>query len=212
MKLKKSFPFSLKLASFFYPVTIEKSSTPYELELVLSKNKLILNSKNANQSNDSLEQAFNECFHRLGIYTKEFNNVLVLGLGLGSVVYLLKKNGNINQLIAYENNPQILAWLEKYYDYSDVQIISKSADKIDTVHAMFDLILVDLFIDTQTPDFLNDFFYWEKLKSITSLNGLIIWNTLTQNPHQVKFNLNDFFDKNAEVQGMNRMWLKKLTS
>ena len=130
MKLKKSFPFFLKLASYFYPVTIEKSSTPYELELVLSKNKLILNSKHANQSNDSLEQAFHECFHHLGIYTKEFNNVLVLGLGLGSVVHLLNKNGNINQLTAYENNPQILAWLEKYYDYSDVQIISKSANEI----------------------------------------------------------------------------------
>ena len=78
MKSKKSFPFFLKLASYFYPVTIENSSTPYEIELVLSKNKLILNSKHANQSNGSLEYAFHECFHHLGIYTKEFNNVLAV--------------------------------------------------------------------------------------------------------------------------------------
>lgn len=211
MKSKKSFPFFLKLASYFYPVTIENSSTPYELELVLSKNKLILNSKHANQSNGSLEYAFHECFHHLGIYTKEFNNVLVLGLGLGSVVHLLNKNGNINQLTAYENNPQILAWLEKYYDSSDINIISKSANEIDTVNAIFDLILIDLFIDTQTPNFLNEISYWEKLNSITKPNGLIIWNTLVNYPPQENFNLNNFFEKGFEVQGINRMWVKKLT-
>ena len=180
MKSKKSFPFFLKLASYFYPVTIENSSTPYEIELVLSKNKLILNSKHANQPNGSLDYAFHECFHHLGIYTNE-------------------------------NNPQILAWLEKYYDSSDINIISKSANEIDTVNAIFDLILIDLFIDTQTPNFLNEISYWEKLNSITKPNGLIIWNTLVNYPPQENFDLNNFFEKGFEVQGMNRMWVKKLT-
>jgi hypothetical protein len=80
MKLKHSFPLLLKLASYFYPITIEKSNEPYYLELVLSKNKLILNSKNANQSNEGLKQAFHQAFHQLGVYKKTYKNILVLGL------------------------------------------------------------------------------------------------------------------------------------
>ena len=68
MNLKQSFPFYLKLASYFYPITIEKSHEPYYLELILSKNKLILDSTHANQSNEGLKQAFHQAFHQLGVY------------------------------------------------------------------------------------------------------------------------------------------------
>ena len=53
--------------------------------------------------------------------------------------------------------------------------------------------------------------YWEKLNSITKPNGLIIWNTLVNYPSQENFDINNFFEKGFEVQGMNRIWVKKLT-
>ncbi len=116
MKLKHSFPLLLKLASYFYPITIEKSNEPYYLELVLSKNKLILNSKNANQSNEGLKQAFHLALHQLRVYDRKYKNILVLGFGLGSVVELLQAKNCLKKVTAYENNPQVLTWLDKYYD------------------------------------------------------------------------------------------------
>lgn len=206
MKLKKSFPFYLQLASYFYPITIEKSSDPYYLELVLSKNKLILNSKNANQSNDSLKLAFHECFYRMGIYKRALDHLLVIGLGLGSVVDLLQKNGDVKKITSYENNPQILAWLSKYYYCTDINIISNSAKDLETPNIAYDLILVDLFIDNETPDFLNEISFWVQLKAMKSQNGILIWNTLIQNPPKVDFSLSDFFTGSADIHGGNKMW------
>ncbi|MBL7790517.1 MAG: hypothetical protein JNL75_11870 [Chitinophagales bacterium] len=207
MKLKQSFPFYLKLASYFYPVTIEKSHEPYYLELILSKNKLILDSTHANQSNEGLKQAFHQAFHHLGVYEKKYENTLVLGFGLGSVVELLQAKKCLGKVTAYENNAQILHWLDQYYDLGDIQFVSDSAENLKDLDSNYDLIVVDLFIDNQCPEFLNNLAYWMQLKTRLSPSGILIWNTLIPTQPKVNFNMEDIFKKNVEVEGVNRMWV-----
>jgi spermidine synthase len=207
MKLKKSFPFFLKLASYFYPVTIEKSSTPYELELVISKNRLILNSAHANQSNEGLQQAFHLAFHQLGVYDRKYKNILVLGFGLGSVVELLHAKNCTEKITAYENNPLVLAWLDKYYNLGNIQLHTDSAENLAHLESNYDLILVDLFLDDQCPEFLNNLAYWTQLKTHLSPSGMLIWNTLIPTKPNANFSMEDIFEKKLEVEGVNRMWI-----
>lgn len=207
MKLKQSFPFYLKLASYFYPVTIEKSHEPYYLELILSKNKLVLDSTNANQSNEGLKQAFHRTFHQLRVYEKKYENTLVLGFGLGSVVELLQAKKCLGKVTAYENNAQILQWLDQYYDLGGIQFVSDSAENLKNLDSNYDLIIVDLFIDNQCPEFLNNLAYWTQLKTRLSPSGILIWNTLIPTQPKVNFNMEDIFEKNVEVEGVNRMWI-----
>lgn len=206
MKLKKSFPFYLKLASYFFSITIEKSSQPYYLELLLSKNKLILNSKNANQSNEGLKQAFHQAFHQLRIYEKKYENILILGFGLGSVVELLQVKKCLGNVTAYENNAKVLQWLNKYYDLEGIHLISDSAENLKNIDSNYDLIIVDLFIDNQCSQFLNYKAYWTQLKTHLSPSGILIWNTLIPTQPKVNFNIEDIFEKKIEVEGVNRMW------
>ena len=207
MKLKKSFPLLLKLASYFYPIPMERSHEPYYLEIVLSKNKLILHSQNANQSNEGLKQAFHQVFHQLGIYKKTYKNILVLGFGLGSVIELLQAKNCTENITAYENNPQVLAWLDKYYDLGSIQLYFDSAENLTHLESNYDLILVDLFLDNRCPEFLNNLAYWTQLKTHLSPAGIIIWNTLIPTQPKVNFPMEDVFKKKVEVEGMNRMWV-----
>jgi len=210
MKLKKTFPFHLKLASYFYPITIEKSNEPYYLELVLSKNKLILNSANANQSNEGLKHAFHHAFHQLGVYDNKYHNILVLGFGLGSAIELLQTKKCIGNVTAYENNPQVLSWLDKYYDIENIQLNMDSAENLTKLVSNFDLIIVDLFIDNQCPFFLNSKAYWIQLKNHLSPSGKIILNTLIATQPKVNFNMVEIFESKLEVEGVNRMWVAKI--
>lgn len=209
MKLKKSFPLLLKLASYFYPITIERSHEPYYLELVLSKNKLILNSQNANQSNEGLKQAFHQAFHQLGVYNKTYKNILVLGFGLGSVVELLQAKNCTENITAYENNPQVLTWLANYYDLGNIQLHTNSAENLTHIESNYDLIIVDLFLDNHCPEFLNNLAYWTQLKTHLSPSGILIWNTLIPTQPKVNFNMEDVFERRMEVEGVNRMWVKE---
>ena len=197
MNIKSTFPFYLKLASYFYPVTIEKSHEPYYLELILSKNKLILDSTHANQSNEGLKQAFHQAFHQLGVYEKKYENTLVLGFGLGSVVELLQAKKCLGKVTAYENNVQVLQWLDQYYDLGDIQLVSDSAENLKNLDSNYDLIIVDLFIDNQCPEFLNNHAYWTQLKTRLSPSGILIWNTLIPTQPKVNFNMEDIFKKNT---------------
>lgn len=207
MKLKKSLPSYQKLLSYFYPITIEKGDDPYYLELVLSKNKLILNSENANQSNEGLKHAFHQVFHQLGVYNKTYENILVLGFGLGSVIELLQAKNRTENITAYENNPQVIAWLDKYYDLGNIQLHTESAENLAHLESNYDLILVDLFLDNQCPDFLNNLAYWTQLKTHLSPSGMLIWNTLIPTQPKVNFNMGDVFEREVETEGVNRMWV-----
>ncbi|MFN7423053.1 MAG: hypothetical protein ACK5QP_06615 [Chitinophagales bacterium] len=207
MKLKKSFPLLLKLASYFYPITIERSHEPYYLELILSKNKLILNSTNANQSNEGLKQAFHQALHQLGVYEKTYKIILVLGFGRGSVSELLQAKNCTENITAYENNPQVFTWLDKYYDLENIQLHSDSAENLAHLESNYDLILVDLFLDNQCPEFLNNLAYWTQLKTHLSPSGMLIWNTLIPTQPKVIFNMTNVFEKKVEVERVNRMWV-----
>lgn len=194
MKLKYRFTLIQKILSYFISVEIEKGESPYYLELILDRNKLVLNSQNANQSNQNLKSAFNELFHRQNIYKKEYNHVLILGLGLGSVIDLLIENASVNQFTAYENDTRLIAWLDKYYKTENLNIIPKSAEEFSIENKKYDLIIVDLFIDEIMPDYLTKSSYWENLKSSLTPDGILIWNTLKSKEIKTEFNIKTIFN------------------
>ena len=89
------------ILSYMYPTIIETregSVTPY-LEITKSNGKYVLNSHNANYSFGGLHILFDAFFKQINIKQYQIQSVLLLGMGAGSVVTLLK---------------------EKFLDFSDV--------------------------------------------------------------------------------------------
>ena len=76
-----------------YPIVIETregSVTPY-LEVMKSNGKYVLNSHNANYSFGGLHILFDAFFKQIDIKKYDIKNVLLLGMGAGSVISLLKQ-------------------------------------------------------------------------------------------------------------------------
>lgn len=193
MKLKNKLNFLQKILSYFFSFSLEKSDNPYYLELILDRNKLVLNSQNANQSNQNLKSAFNQFFHRQEIYNKEYDHVLILGLGLGSVVDLLLEKSKVKQFTAYENEMRVVSWIEKYYHLENLEIIPSSAEDFKIEKGKYDLIIVDLFQDDKIPEYLSKKIFWDKLKSSLTEDGILIWNTLTKNEIPMDFSYPEIF-------------------
>jgi spermidine synthase len=186
-----------RLWSYFAPRKIDYVLHPYYLELLYAKDTFILNSQNANQSNASLKKAFHYAFHELDIYHQNFPRVLILGLGLGSIIELLQENSRIDRVIAYENNSTVLRWLDAYYQISEDQLKIKEATAMNSLEeeGFFDLILVDLFEDTDIPGFLGELEFWKSLISKLNPDGRIVWNTLSSGKGRMKDEIQQVFDR-----------------
>jgi len=111
-------------------------------------------------------------------------NVLVLGLGLGSIPMMLEKN------------------FEKKYHYTAVEIdesviylaskyaLPKLESKIEMICAdafayvmqceqQFDMVCMDVFLDDIVPEAFEDILFLEKLKQLVHPNGILLFNRIS---------------------------------
>ena len=113
------------------------------------------------------------------------DNVLLCGLGGGTIAHFLhSKRPGINGL-AIEINP-LIAKLAKEYFYFPVnnwQIIISDVQKNDftTNNQMYDLILIDIGENNLTPEWLTNKDMLSQLKKQLSENGVLIINLLVNN-------------------------------
>lgn len=129
------------MVSYLYPVIVEKRKgtvTPY-LEVVKSNGKYVLNSDNANYSYGGLHALFNAFFKRIAIKKYDIKSVLVLGMGAGTVVSLLKQKYKIDCYItAVEKDDVVIELAKKYFEiekFKALNIVNDDAfEYVKTTH------------------------------------------------------------------------------
>ena len=176
------------MVSYLYPVIIEKRKgtvTPY-LEVVKSNGKYVLNSDNANYSYGGLHALFNAFFKRIAIKKYDIKSVLVLGMGAGTVVSLLKQKYKIDcSITAVEKDDVVIELAKKYFEiekFKALRIVNDDAfEYVKTTHKKFDLIISDLFIDGNVPEQFASPEYITNLKRISNTNSCLIYNKMTEN-------------------------------
>jgi tRNA1(Val) A37 N6-methylase TrmN6 len=78
---------------------------------------MYLNSKNANYSFDGLHIIFNQLFQKIDINKFEFRNILILGMGAGSIISLLRDKYNIScPITAIEKDEVVIELAKKYFN------------------------------------------------------------------------------------------------
>ena len=156
-----------KLLSYIYPVT-KKVVSEYNdiLEITWYNGEKHLNSKNANYSYGSLQKILKIGLDKIDLTnTKE---VLILGLGGGSVIETLRKDFNYKKNItALEIDSVIIQIAEEEFN------IRKSENlKIICVDALtymqqnkkqYDLIILDLYIDIHVPSSFLEIPFWQTI-------------------------------------------------
>lgn len=187
------FPWYLKLLSYFFDIKLEEcsSNVSKKLTVYLSRGRLKLCSEHAVYSEADHYYNFYEVFKKLDFKKKTFENTLVLGLGLGSIPWMLEKKFNLSSHydIAELDNA-VITLFNKFVkrDLNSPPNIfhTDAADFINTrADQFYKLICVDIFIDRKVPDqFMSNEFLWN-LKKILHQQGMIIMNTLVENKEEI---------------------------
>lgn len=211
-----------KWLSYVWPFTLKNWQSQYSgrVELILVNGKKVLNTLHANYSFDSLHRVFQVVLKKHIQSLKPEENILLLGLGGGSVPYIIRKEMNLNNSItAIEIDPLMIQIAKEEFDVEalgNIKIIQ--ADAVTWIHKcseMYSCIIIDVFIDDQVPvsiqsiDFLND------IKRILLPGGRLFFNTIQRNKNRnpqnftLYQNLKDLgFNLNMEVvDELNVVWV-----
>ena len=169
-----------KILSYVWPVTKKiNSAINGSLEITWFNGKKLLDSENANYSYGSLEKVLIYGLSKINILPN--TNILLLGLGGGSIVEPLRKQFNCNgKITAVEIDPIIIDIAKTEFNVlnsDELEIVCANAlSFIKKNETKFGLIIVDIFIDTKVPADFYLFDFWNALGKILKPKGSILFN------------------------------------
>lgn len=150
-------------------------------------------------------------------------SVLLLGLGLGSVPWMLERNFGLElHYTAVEIDEVVIALAQKYALselHSPMEVIQANALLfVQQDERQYDLVIMDVFQDAVVPASFQRLSFLEALKNRLSPNGILLFNFLAQTPsdrlHADRFFRNKFlqvFPRGDYLDtGGNRMLLAEL--
>jgi spermidine synthase len=180
-----STPLWKRLWSYISPITLETASSEYNdhLQVDLIEGRHQLTTEDAIYSFDDKYENFNQSFGLINWDKLSGNRVLCLGLGLGSVIYILEKKYRLAlDYTAVEIDPEICR-LSHYYttQYLDsyVEVVNTDAEIFLQHHAeQYDLIIMDIFQSAKIPEQFQSKDFLEKLDSLLLDGGLLMYNRM----------------------------------
>lgn len=179
-----------KILSYFYPITVynKSSNISKSLEVTLYNGKTLLNTKNTNYSYGSLQSVLKKGLLTIGqSEISKMNSVLVLGVAGGSVVKTLISDFEFTKSITgIELDAEIIEIANTYFGLDKVAnfncIIDDAERFVATNNENFDLIIIDIFKDTEMPEFLFQETFINNIKQRLHKNGYIVFNMMLLDP------------------------------
>jgi spermidine synthase len=178
-----------KILSYFYPITIykETSTISKSIEVTLYNGKMLLNTENTNYSFGSLQSILKTGLLDIGATEiSRMESVLILGVAGGSVVQTLVSDFSFSKKITgVELDQEIIHIANSYFNLDKIpnfKCVIADAEKFvqsDTSH--YDLIIIDIFKDTEMPEFLFQDSFISNSKQLLNKNGYILFNTMHLN-------------------------------
>ncbi len=171
-----------KLLSHLWPVPVESvQGTMGELEVRWENGRKVLNSHGANQSFGSLHQVWRLTFEAIHLANDPPGNVLMLGLGGGSIPRILRDElGLCPAIVAIEQDPVMIDLARRHFDLPpDITVLE--GDALIQIHALkerFALVCVDLFHDLNMVRGVETNGFIHALRDRTGTNGACCFNTV----------------------------------
>lgn len=176
-----------RFISFFIPVNIHKrhSATSQKLEVTWNNGQLVLDSKNTNYSYGSLQRILRKGLNYIGFERiRGFENVLVLGVAAGSVIKTLADEIKFKgKITGVEIDPAAIEIANTYFGLDKIAnceiVIDDAFEFVLKTKEKYDLIIIDIFKDTEMPNFLFEDFWINRINFLLKVNGFILFNTMT---------------------------------
>ena len=178
-------PIWKRLLSYVKDVHIESATSIYndELNVLLVNGQYQLVTPEAIYSYGKRYDNYFSAFKKIDLDKEEINSVLLLGLGLGSIPYMLEKYFKKDyQYMAVEIDNDIINLASKYVlNYLNSEVITVCADAIRFVQIdqnQYDLVAMDVFISDYIPQEFETEEFLQNLKNRIAPNGLLMFNRL----------------------------------
>jgi len=186
-----------KFFSYFIPINIYRKNSPISKSLEVSWNngELVLDSKNTNYSYGSLQRILRKGLKYIGFERiRNFESILVLGVAGGSVIKTLSEEIKFKgKITGVEIDENVITIANQYFDLDKIPnleiIIDDAFEYVLRTKEKYDLIIIDIFEDTNMPNFLFQDFFIQRINSLLNLNGFILFNTMVINTQQEERNL-----------------------
>jgi spermidine synthase len=180
------------LASYVLDIVVEEknSSITKQLKLILRNGKLIVNSEFANYSFGNLHKVFQIVFKKIAIEKKQIKSVLILGYGAGSVAKILLDELKLQtSIVGVELDPKIIEVAKQYFAETTkrVDLKNESAEAfVANCTTTYDLVVIDVFVDLNTPQNLQELSFIKSLAAITNKNGTVVYNFIIHSKQSKK--------------------------
>lgn len=175
-----------RIFSYILPINIVKkhSALSKSLEVTWANGELVLDSANTNYSYGSLQRILRKGLKSIG-YDKiiEMQHILVLGVAGGSVIKTLvdeiKFKGKITGV---EIDASIIALANEYFQLNEIPnleiVVDDAFEFVLKTKEKYDLIIIDVFQDTNMPNFLFEEFFINRIGFLLREKGFILFNTM----------------------------------
>jgi len=174
-----------------FPRTVYKTTSKIsgEIEVKEQLGQYTLHVQGMLQSGGVARGTWKKAFKKFTIYNLQFTNILVLGLGGGTVVGLIKSRWPKAKIIGIEIDPEIVKIGKNYFGLDEINNLKIiNADAIDWVETCFndlnhcnkkvDLIIVDLYLGDKFPKKAESEEFLRNLKKLLAKNGMVVFNRL----------------------------------
>ncbi len=194
----------MSLFSYFFPKIIASYASPFngEIRVLEFMGKKYLEVENLEQSGPMMEKMYRKMFAQLLTldFISQTKTVLLLGVGGGTLVKLLKNINAKLQISGIEIDKQMVAAGIKYlsFDVNAIRIIYGDVfAELPKLKSKYDLIIVDLFRGRTIPAELKDDRFLQDLKKHLTKNGCVIFNRLYFQRYKIE--AENFLDKVREI-------------
>lgn len=199
-----------RILSYLLPIKIHqrKSNFSKNLEVTWNNGQLVLDSENTNYSYGSLERILRKGLLYIGFdRIRKFENILVLGVAGGSVIKTLTQEIKFKgKITGVEIDEVAIEIAQKFFQLQTIPNFNLVQDDafefVLKTKEKYDLIIIDVFQDTQMPNFLFEDFFINRINFLLQVNGFILFNTMVLNKKERERNQNyrTKFNENYSVR------------
>lgn len=175
-----------KFFSYILPVKIykKKSARSKMIEVTWANGELVLDTENTNYSYGSLQRILRYGLRNIG-YDKilQMDHILLLGVAGGSVVKTLVNEIEYKgKITGVEIDPEMIQIANQYFNLHQIEqlnvVIDDAFEFVLKTKEKYDLIIIDIFEDTNMPNFLFEKFFTDRICAILKENGFVLFNTM----------------------------------
>ena len=176
-----------KWLSFVTEIPLQHIEGEYNpnLQVSLVRGRFQLSTRNAIYSFDDLYLNFSQAFEKIELPPNDAS-VLLLGLGLGSIPFILEKKFDRKYQITVVELDEAVIGLASAFTFprltQKIQVVHADAEiYVQIDHKPYDIIIVDLFLDDVIPPYFESKKGLQKLKKLLNPGGIILINRLYRN-------------------------------